>query len=169
MLNKKPVKDSYALPRVERVFDVLNGSKYLSTIDMKSGYHQVTVEESHKCRTAFTVGPLGFFEYNKMPFSLSNSPATYQQLMQECLGGLNMKICVISLDDLIVFSDSFEKHLERSDIVLTKLQQCNLKLSPEKCSSLQERVNFLGHVVSQDGIETDPDKIDKIRNWLRSS
>lgn len=169
MLNKKTVKDSYALPRVEEVFDVLNGSKLFSTIDMKSGYHQVTVEESHKCRTAFTVGPLGFFEYNKMPFGLSNSPATYQRLMEECLGQLNMKICVIYLDDLIIFSDSFEQHLERLDIVLTRLQQCNLKLSPDKCYFLQERVKFLGHVVSQDGIETDPDKIEKIRNWPRPS
>ena len=77
MLNKKTVKDSYALSRVEEVFDVLNGAKIFSTIDMKAGYHQVTVEESHKCRTAFTVGPLGFVEYNKMPFGISNSPATY--------------------------------------------------------------------------------------------
>ena len=169
MLNKKTVKDSYALPRVEEIFDVLNGSKLFSTIDMKSGYHQVTVEESHKCRTAFTVGPLGFYEYNKMPFGLSNSPATYQRLMEECLGELNMKICVIYLDDLIVFSNSFEQHLERLDIVLTRLQQCNLKLSPDKCYFLQERVKFLGHIISQHGIETDPDKIEKIRNWPRPS
>ena len=136
---------------------------------MKAGYHQVTVEESHKCQTAFTVGPLGFFEYNKMPFGLSNSPATYQRLMEECLGSLNMKICVIYLDDLIIFSDTFEQHLERLDIVLTRLQQCNLKLSPDKCYFLQERVKFLGHVVSHEGIETDPDKIEKIRNWPRPS
>ena len=165
MLNKKTVKDSYALPRVEEVFDILNGAKLFSTIDMKSGYHQVSVEESHKCRTTFTVGPIGFFEYNKMPFGLSNSPATYQRLMEECLGELNMKICVIYLDDLIIFSDSFEQHLERLDIVLTRLQQCNLKLSPDKCFFLQERVKFLGHVVSAEGIETDPDKIERIKNW----
>ena len=77
MLNKRTVKDSYALPRIEEVFDILNGAKLFSTIDMKSGYH-------HKCRTAFTVGQLGFYEYNKMPFGLSNSPATYQRLMEEC-------------------------------------------------------------------------------------
>ena len=131
--NKRTVKDSYALPRVEEVFDILNGAKLFSTIDMKSGYHQVSVEDEHKCRTAFTVGPLGFYEYNKMPFGLSNSPATYQRLMEECLGPLNMKICVIYLDDLIIFSDSFEQHLERLDIVLTRLRECNLKLSADKC------------------------------------
>ena len=167
MLNKKTVKDSYALPRTEEIFDVLNGSTVFSTIDMKSGYHQVSVEDSHKCRTAFTVGPLGFYEYNKMPFGLSNSPATYQRLMEECLGPYNMKICVIYLDDLIIFSNSFEQHLERLDMVLTRLKQCNLKLSAEKCFFFQERVKFLGHVVSSSGVETDPDKIEKIKNWPR--
>lgn len=167
MLNKRTVKDSYALPRTEEIFDVLNGSTLFSTIDMKSGYHQVNMEETHKCRTAFTVGPLGFYEYNKMPFGLSNSPATYQRLMEECLGDLNMKICVIYLDDLIIFSNSFEQHLERLDIVLNRLQQCNLKLSADKCYFFQERVKFLGHIVSKDGIETDPDKIEKIKNWPR--
>ena len=84
-LNNRTVKDAYALPGIEEVFDVLKGSKYFSTIDMKSGYHQVEIQEDHKERTALTVGPLGFFEYNRMPFGLSNSPASYQRLMEECL------------------------------------------------------------------------------------
>ena len=163
MLNTKTVKDNYALPRTEEIFDVLNGSTgstVFITIDMKSGYHQVSVEDSHKCRTAFTVGPLGFYEYNKMPFGLSDSPATYQLMMEKCLGPYNMKICVIYLDDLIIFSYSFEQHLERLDMVLTRLKQCNLKLSAETCFFFfQERVKFLGHVVSSSGVETDPDKI----------
>ena len=125
----------------------------------------MSVEDQHKCCTAFTVGQLGFYEYNKMPFGLPNSPATYQRLMEECLGSLNMKICVFYLDDLIIFSDTFEHLLERLDIVLTRLRECNLKLSADKCFFLQERVNFLGHVVSSEGVETDPDKIEKIKNW----
>ena len=78
---------------------------------MKSVYHQVIVEESHECRITFTAGHLEFFENNKMPFGLSNSPATYQRFMEECLGDLNMKICVIYLDDLLIFSNSFEQHM----------------------------------------------------------
>ena len=109
-LNNRTVKDAYALPRIEKVFDVLKGSKYFSTIDMKSGYHQVETQEEHKERTAFTVGPLGFFEYNRMPFDFSNSPATYQRLMEECLGDYNMTICVIYLDDHIVFAATFQKN-----------------------------------------------------------
>ena len=110
-LNDITVKDSFALPRLEEIFDCLHGAKYFSTMDMKSGYHQIEVEESHKERTAFTVGALGFFEYNKMPFGLTNSPSTYQRIMQEILADLNMKICLIYLDDLIIFSNRFEQHL----------------------------------------------------------
>ena len=165
MLHKRSVKDAYALPRIEEVFDVLHGAKYFSTIDMKAGYHQVEIEDHHKERTAFTVGPLGFYEYIKMPFGLSNSPATYQRLMEEVLGDYNMTICVIYLDDLIIFSSSFEEHLRHLDMVLTRLREKNLKLSPEKCYFIQERVNFLGHIVSSQGIETDPAKIEKILNW----
>mgnify|MGYP000081323950 FL=1 len=108
-LNNKTVKGAYALSRIEEIFDSLNG--YFSSIDMKSLYHQIEVEESHKEHTSFTVGALGFWEYNKVPFGLSNSPATYQRVVEECLGDLNMKICVVYIDDLIIFSRTFEKHL----------------------------------------------------------
>ena len=165
MLNKRTVKDSYALPRIEEVFDVLHGAKVFSSLDMKSGYHQVELEEEHKERTAFTVGPLGFYEYCKMPFGLSNSPATYQRLMEECLGDYNMKICIIYLDDIIIFGKDFEEHLERLDLVLTRLKECNLKLSAEKSYLMQERVRFLGHIVSASGVETDPEKCNKVKNW----
>ena len=165
MLNSRTVRDAYALPRIEEVLDCLSGAKYFSTVDMAQGYHQVSMEDSHKERTAFTVGPLGFWQYRKMPFGLSNSPATYQRLMQEILGDLNMKICVIYLDDVIIFSKTYEEHLANLDIVLTRLHESNLKLSPKKCFFLQKRVKFLGHVVSEDGIETDPEKIERVKNW----
>jgi len=139
----------------------LKAADIFSTIDMKAGYHQVEIEDTHKGRTAFTVGPLGFFEYVKMPFGLSNSHATYQRLMEECLGEYNMTICVIYLDDLMVFAE----HLRRLDLILTRLHECKLKLLPVKCYFIQSRVSFLGHVVSEDGIETDPAKIEKVKNW----
>ena len=154
-LNELTVKDSYALPRIEEVLDSLHGARYFTTIDMKSGYHQVEVEESHKERTSFTVGPLGFYEYNKMQFGLTNNPATYQRHMEDCLGDMNLNICIIYLDDLIVFSNTFEEHLERLDHILSRLKQCDLKLASEKCFFFKENVNFLGHVVSKDGIDRD--------------
>ena len=165
MLNQRTTKDAYALPRIEEIYDILHGSQYFSVLDMKSGYHQVEVEEAHKERTAFTVGSLGFFEFNKMPFGLSNSPATYQRLMEDCLGDYNNRICVIYLDDIVIFANSFEEHLRRLDLVLARLRECKLKVSADKCFFFQRRVKFLGHVISDQGIETDPEKINKIKNW----
>ena len=164
-LNKKTIKDSYALPRIEEILDTLSGSKYFSVLDMKSGYHQVEIEEQHKERTAFTVGPLGLWEFNRLAFGLTNSPSTYQRLMEECLGDLNMKICVIYLDDLIIFADSFDEHMKRLQIVLDRLRECNLKLSAKKCQLLQQKVKYVGFIVSEQGIETDPEKVTKVKNW----
>lgn len=165
MLNDRTVKDSYALPRMEEIFDCLHGARYFTTLDMKSGYHQVELEECHKERTAFTVGSLGFYEYNKMPFGLTNAPATYQRLMQECLCDYNTKICLIYLDDVIIFSSTYGKHLERPDLVLTHWKDCGLKLAPEKCCFFKQKVSYLDHVVSDEGVETDPSKIEKVKSW----
>lgn len=164
-LNSKTIRDNYALPRIDEVLDSLAGAKYYSVIDMKSGYYQIEIAEEHKPRTAFTVGPLGFWEHNRLPFGLCNAPATYQRIMEECFGELHLKICFIYLDDLIVFSDSFEQHLERLELILERLRKCGLKLSGKKCSFLQRKVKYIGHIVSENGIETDPEKTEKIRNW----
>ncbi|KAL5011180.1 hypothetical protein ScPMuIL_011737, partial [Solemya velum] len=164
-LNQRTVKDSYALPRIEDILDSLSGAKYFTVLDMKSGYHQVEVLDEHKERTAFTVGSLGFYEFNRLPFGLVNAPATYQRLMEDCLAELNMKVCFIYLDDLIIFSDSYEEHLERLEMVLTRLREHGLKLSPNKCSMFQTKVRYLGFVVSALGVETDPEKIAKIQQW----
>jgi transposase InsO family protein len=168
-LNARTVKDAYALPRIEELLDTLAGSKYFSVLDLKSGYHQVEVREEHKERTAFTVAPLGFFEYNRMAMGLANAPATYQRLMEECLGDLHLKVCMVFLDDIIVFSDNFDEHLIRVEQVLDRLRLCGLKLNPKKCSFCQDKVRYVGHVVSADGIEADPEKCEQVKNWPRST
>ena len=89
------------------------GNRYFSVIDMKSGYHQVEILELHKERTVFTVGPLGLYEFNRMPFGLTGAPATYQRMMQDVLGELHVKICCIFIDDIIIFSSTFKEHLSR--------------------------------------------------------
>jgi hypothetical protein len=132
---------------------------------MKSGYHQ----ESHKQRTAFTVGPVGFYEFNRLPFGLVNIPVTYQTLMEEVLGNLHLDICFIYLDDLIIFSKTYEDHLDRIKRVLQRLRESGLKLSPKKCMFFQEKVKYIGHIVSKDGIEPDPTKIEKVTNWPHPS
>lgn len=166
-LNARTIKDAYALPRIEEILDSLGGNSYFSVLDMKSGYHQVELFEDHKQRTAFTVGPLGFFEYNRMPFGLANAPATYQRLMENCLGDLNLNICFIYLDDLIVFSKTFEEHVKRLQSIFQCIRENNLKLSPKKCQFFMDKVKYVGHVVSKNGIEPDPDKIEKVVNWPR--
>ena len=100
-----------------------------------------------------------------MAMGLCNSPATYQRLMEDCLGDLHLSICVIYLDDLIIFSRTYEEHLERLEKVMDRLRECGLKLAPKKCKFFKERVCYVGHVVSECGIEADPAKVEKIRNW----
>ena len=93
--------------------DCLNGAKIFTSLDLKSGYWQVEMEEESKPLTAFTVGPLGFFECERMPFGLTNAPATFQRLMESCLGDLHLNWCIIYLDDIIVFSESPGEHVKR--------------------------------------------------------
>jgi hypothetical protein len=164
-LNTNTINDSYALPRSEEILE----THYYTVLDMKSGYHQVEVEELHKQRTAFTVGPLGFYEFYRLPFGLVNSPAKYQRLMEEGLEDLHLDICFIYLDDLIIFSKTYEEHLDRIQRVLQRLHESGLKLSPTKCTFFQEKVKYIGHIVAKDGIKPDPDKIEKVSNWPRPS
>ena len=110
-LNACTKKDSYPLPRIQEVLESLVGTGHFSWLDLKSGFWQIKMDEALKQYTAFTVGNLGGFECNRMPFGLCNAPATFQQLMQNCIGELNLIYCLIYLDDLIVFSQMEEEHL----------------------------------------------------------
>ena len=102
-LNACTKKDSYSLPRIQEVLDSLVGTGHFSCLDLKSGFWQIRMDEASKQHTTFTMGNLGFFECDRMPFGLCNAPATFQQLMQNCMGELNFIYCLIYLDDLIVF------------------------------------------------------------------
>ncbi len=164
-LNRRTIRDSYALPRVEEIFDCLAGSKIYSVLDMKSGYHQIEVDEEHKSRTAFSAGPLGFYEFNRLPFGLINAPATYQRQMEQIFGDLHFKICMIYLDDLIVFAKSADEHLSRLRQVFQRVRESGLKLSPKKCNLLKDKVKYVGHIISSDGVAVDPAKVEKILNW----
>ena len=123
------------------------------------------MEEESKPLTAFTVGPLGFYECERMPFGLTNAPATFQRLMENCLGELHLSWCIIYLDDIIVFSDSPGEHLCRLRGVFAKLEKAGLKLKPSKCEFFKTRITYLGHIVSSNGIETDLKKVEAVKNW----
>ena len=132
-LNARTVKDAYSLPRIEDSLDSLNGSCIFTSIDLKAGYWEVEMDPKSIPLTAFTVGPLGFYECVKMPFGLTNAPATFQRLMETCLGDLHLNWCIIYLDDVVIFSRTPEEHLEQLDAVFTKIGEAGLKLKPSKC------------------------------------
>ena len=145
-------------------FTALSGSKWFSVLDLKSGYYQIKVDEVDKPKTAF-VCPLGFWEFNRMPQGVTNAPSTFQRLMEKCMGDMNLKEVVVFLDDLIVFLKTLEDHEARLNKVLNRLKEYGLKLSPEKCRFFQSSVQYLGHVVSEQGVETDPEKIAALKTW----
>ena len=164
-LNNRTVKDAYSLPKIESILDSLIGAQIFSTLDLKAGYWQVEMAEECKAYTAFTCGPLGFYECDTMPFGATTAPATFQRLMHDCLGDLNMNSCIVYLDDIIIFSDTKKEHLERLEAVFQKLSAAGLKLKPSKCFFFREEIEYLGHVVSGKGISTNPKKVDAVAKW----
>ena len=151
-LNACTKKDSYPLPRIQEALESLAGAGHFSCLDLKSGFWQIKMEEVLKQYTAFTVGNLWFFECDWMPFGLCNIPATFQWLMQNCRGELNLIYCLIYLDDLIVFSWTAEEHLQHLHVIFDWLREYNLKLKPSKCSLFKEEINYLAHQVSKWGV-----------------
>ena len=151
-LNSLTVKDSHPLPRICETLESLAGAAHYSTFDMNSGFWQVPMDEESKQYTAFTLGSMGLYECESMPFGLCNAPPTFQRLMQNCLGELNLTYCLIYLDDVIVFSDMPEEHLRRMRVVFYHLREHGLKLKPSKCEVFKLEINYLAHHVSQKGV-----------------
>ena len=166
-LNAQTVKDAYSLPCIEDALDSLNGACIFTSLDLKSGYWQVELDDQSIPLTAFTVGPVGFYECVRMPFGLTNAPAMFQRLMESCLGELHLQWFIIYLDDIIIFSHNPEDHIERLEGVFEKLAQAGLKLKPSKCELFKAELKYLGHIVSKQGIATDPKKVQAIQDWPR--
>lgn len=164
-LNKRTIKDAYTLPRVDDMLDSLVHSKYFSKLDLRSGYWQVELAENDKEKTAFSVGRLGFYQCERMPFGLTNAPSTFQRLMETCMGDLNLKECLIFLDDVLIFSQTFDEHINRLEACFERLETHGLKLKPSKCEFFSNHVSYLGYVVSSQGIHTDPEKIAPLTTW----
>ena len=135
-----------------------------STLDLASGYWQVEVEPKDREKTAFCT-PEGLYEFKVMHFGLCNAPATFQRLMDRVLSGLQWRVCLVYLDDVIVVGKTFEDHLQHPKDVFHRLRLAGLKLQPPKCAFCKERVEFLGHIVSATGVAVDPDKTEKVAQW----
>ncbi len=157
-------KDAYPLPRVDDTLDTLAGSKWFSTLDLLSGYWQVEVSPEDRDKTAFCTHE-GLFEFRVMPFGLCNAPATFQRLMDAVLAGLQWSSCLVYIDDIVIPGKSFPAHLTNLRSVFDRLKEAGLKLKPRKCRLCLHKVNFLGHIVSADGIQTDTQKTERVSIW----
>ena len=163
-INSLTKKDTHPLPRIDDTLDALSGSKWFSTIDLASGYWQVEMEPTDREKTAFAT-PFGLHQFRVMPFGLCNAPSTFQHLMELVLAGLHWSTCLVYLDDIIIYSRNTEDHFKRLQEVLERLRTAGLKLKPSKCYLFQKSVHYLGHIISEHGVETDPQKIQCVKEW----
>ena len=165
-LNALTRKDVYPMPRIDDILDQLGGKRVFSTLDARTGYWQIKVDEGSREKTAFTTMD-GLYEFCVMPFGLCNAPATFQRLLQKTLAGLggDKPFCKVYIDDIIVFSDTVQSHIVHLQQVLDRLRSINLKLHPEKCNFCCQEVQFLGHIVSAEGISPNPEQVAAVKDF----
>ena len=163
-LNAATIKDAHPLPRIDDLLDALHGAKWFSTLDLKSGYWQLPIAEQDKEKTAFRTSSGQLFEFNQVPFGLCNAPATFSRLMDRVLAGLHWETCLFYLDDIIVFSSTWEEHLSRLREVFETLRHAKLKLGAAKCTFAAKEVSYLGHRVTEEGLLPDPSLLAAIRD-----
>ena len=163
-LNKLTIKNKYPLPRIDDLFDQLKGALVFSKIDLRSRYHQLRVKEADIHKTAFRTR-YGHYEFLVMPFGLTNAPAAFMDLMNRVFQPFLDRFVVVFIDDILVYSETKEKHDEQLRIVLQVLRENELFAKFCKCEFWLREVTFLGHVVSAEGIMVDPQKIEAILEW----
>ncbi len=163
-LNASTIKNKYPLPRIDEMLDQLHGATVFSKIDLQSGYHQVRIAAEDVEKTAFRTR-YGLFQFLVLPFGLTNAPATFQHLMNSVLRPYLDKFVLVYLDDILIYSKNEAEHLRHIQTVLAVLRQHKLFARLSKCAFGLESVEFLGHIVSKDGICVDPKKVEVIKQW----
>jgi hypothetical protein len=163
-LNKLTVKNKFPLPRVDDIFDHLHGAKVFSKIDLRSGYHQIRIKESDIAKTGFR-SRLGHYEYVVMPFGLTNAPATFMTLMNSLFRKQLGKFVLVFMDDILIYSKNVEEHKKHLRQVFDILRANKLFAKLSKCDFFTNSVEFLGHIISDEGIKVDPKKIKVIVDW----
>ena len=163
-LNIVTICNQYPLPRIDELFDQLQGSQVYSKIDLRSGYHQLRVQESDVPKTAFRTR-YGHYEFLVMPFGMTNAPATFMDLMNRVFQPYLDRSVIVFIDDILVYSGSSEEHSKHLRIVLQTLRERQLYAKLSKCQFWLDRVTFLGHVISVEGVSVDPQKIEAVVNW----
>ena len=162
-------KDPYLIPRIDDTLDALSGARYFCTLDLAQGYHQVELSESSKTKTAFITPHMtpSLWEFTCMPFGITGGPATFQRVMDRLLTGMAYKIALAYLDDIIVYGMTFVQVMNRLARVFDRIRKAGLKLKPKKCTFFQKQTLYLGHVVAEEGVSCDPEKIEKVKTWPR--
>lgn len=161
-LNKIIRQDSYPLPKIDAVLQCLSGKKFFSTMDLASGYWQIRLSEDAKRKSAFTTSE-GLFQFTVLPFGLSTSPAVFQRMMDVVIKGLRLDDEVfVYIDDILVATESLDRHCTVLRLVFEALRKAHLRLKPQKCNLLKPSVSFLGHCIDKDGVKTDAEKVEKV-------
>ncbi len=165
-LNAATIPHNLRIPRIDEVFDTIgeNQPKFFSVLDCTQGFHQVPLDKDSRDKTAF-ITPMGKFRYKTMPQGMRNAPAVFQSLMDLVLRGIQFKYVMVYIDDICIFSSSFEKHLDHLRDVFMRLRHANLKLHPKKCKFAVQEVHYLGHILTPDGIKPNPDKVSGIKSY----
>ena len=163
-LNNITVKNRYPLPRIDETLDRLGGAKIFSSLDLNSGYFQIRISPEDAHKTAFTT-PIGQYEFKVLGQGLANSPATFQSVMNRIFAPHLHKFVVVYLDDIMIFSDTPDEHIQHIRTVLELLREHRLYAKKEKCTFNRTEVKFLGHLVGREGLRVDPTKVDSVKNW----
>lgn len=166
-LNSVTKADSYPLPRVDHILNMLKGAKFISSIDLKSAFWQIPLTEESKEKTAFSVPGRGLFHFCVVPFGLTNSAQAQQRLMDSILGPEIEPFGFVYLDDVILISSSFDDHITLLNEVFSRLKSANLTINYNKCQFFRESLNYLGFVVDKNGLRTNPDKVEAMVNYPR--
>lgn len=163
-LNEQTLPDKYPIPEINDVLPQLGQNQFFSVLDLKSGFHQIPLREADRQKTAFSVNN-GKYEFTRLPFGLRNAPSIFQRTLDDILRKWIGKICFVYMDDIIIFSKNEEDHYKNIDAIFRTLRLSNMKVQLDKCEFLKKEVEFLGFIISDKGIKTNPKKVEAILNF----